>query len=341
VSVSERPPPGDGERPGFKVRESPATAGLIAAFVAVWLATWFDTDRVIFSLFAKVNEAILQGQVWRLFTASFLHAGLLHLWFNSTALAAIGPSIERAYGRVQYLAAFLVGGAVGMAASVLFVPAPSVGASAGVFALLGVLLAHAVRSKGTMTPPARKALIARVLTVVALNVAVGLLANFIDNAAHIGGLVGGFVLGFALRERPPPRDPSTRAGAGPGAPALPPPATPRAARRPGRSYFGWAGQRWKMVVLFLGLVPVFLSMFGDTDPLPAELVPLLVLIGFGVAATARCPRCKVRVFWWCVSKLPAGRALKTAFESESCPVCRYPDDALESWAAAAGRPRSR
>jgi hypothetical protein len=42
-----------------------------------------------------------------------------------------------------------------------------------------------------------------VLTVVGLNVGIGLLARFIDNAAHLGGLAGGFVLGFVLRPKEP------------------------------------------------------------------------------------------------------------------------------------------
>ena len=34
----------------------------------------------------KVNELIIQGQVWRLFTPMFLHASILHIGFNMYAL---------------------------------------------------------------------------------------------------------------------------------------------------------------------------------------------------------------------------------------------------------------
>ena len=50
-----------------------------------------------------------------------------------------------------------------------------------------------------------------------------------------------------------------------------------------------------------------------------------VIVGSGIAVSANCPKCKVRVFWWCVSKLPANKGLDTAFRSENCPVCGFPD----------------
>lgn len=75
------------------------------------------------------------------------------------------------------------------------------GASVGVFALLGVLLAHAARSGKVLPPHARNGLVIQVLFIVGLNVVLGLIAGFIDTAAHIGGLVGGLALGVVLRAR--------------------------------------------------------------------------------------------------------------------------------------------
>ncbi len=198
------------------------TAALAIAFVAVFFASLFDRERVLFETLAKIDERVRAGEMWRLFTASFLHANLLHLWFNCTALFAVGPGVEIRYGRTGYLAVFLVGGAVGMAASVLLVPQPSVGASAGIFALLGALLAQALRtSPGRLPRGASRALVVRVLGIVALNLAIGFVARFIDNAAHVGGLVGGFVLGLLLPVKEPiarevrgPEDATAPAGRG-------------------------------------------------------------------------------------------------------------------------------
>ncbi len=317
----------ESDRLRFKMRQSPVTAALVISFIVVWVATWFDMEHVIFSRFAKVNEAVRAGEVWRLFTASFLHAGAMHLWFNGMAMGAIGPTIERVYGRLQYLIVFLLGGAVGMLASVLLMPRPSVGASAGVFALLGVLLAHATRSGKALPSQARKVLVIQVLFIVGLNIVLGLIAGFIDTAAHIGGLVGGFALGLILRARGPlvaiaSPAPDASGAASSTAPAPPPPAA--STRRRGRSHFGWAGQRWKMAVLFLGMAPYAISMFRDRGYFPG-LELLAFFAGAAVAMSARCPKCRVRVFWWCVSKLPANKGIETALQSENCPVCGYPD----------------
>lgn len=322
VTAGTTPTIPESERLRFKMRQAPVTAALIITFIVVWVATWFDMDHVIFLKFAKVNDQVRTGEVWRLFTAGFLHAGMMHIWFNGMALASVGPAIERVYGKVQYLAAFLLGGAVGMVASVLFTPQPSVGASAGVFALLGVLLAYAVRQRRTLPLQARRVLVFQVLFVVGLNVVLGVLAAFIDNAAHLGGLLGGFVLGLVLRPRtsllvtPPAVQPSAND------PTRPTP--PVAQRRSGRSYLGWARQRWKMIAMLVGALPFGVSMFRSGESFPGWEM-LAFFVGAGIAVSARCPGCKVRVFWWCVSKLPSNKGLDTAFRSESCPVCGYPD----------------
>ncbi|HZZ85114.1 MAG TPA: rhomboid family intramembrane serine protease [Anaeromyxobacteraceae bacterium] len=187
-----------------RIEDGPASYALIGLFIVAFLATSLDPEQRLFALFAKVNERVLAGEVWRLVTASFLHGGLAHLAFNSMALASVGPSIERLYGRPRFLLVFLGGGAVGMAASVAFVPNPSVGASAGIFALFGALLGFAVRARRRLTPQARRLILQDVGWVVALNVGLGFMSGYIDNAAHLGGLAAGVALGLALRERPSP-----------------------------------------------------------------------------------------------------------------------------------------
>jgi rhomboid protease GluP len=195
------PPPFTTRRPRSAFWSSPVTVALVAIIAAVFVATSLDADQRILVAFAKVNERVLAGEVWRLFTASFLHAGIAHLGFNALALASIGPAVERIYGKARYLVLFLVGGAAGFAASVAFTPGPSVGASAGLFALLGALLVYAVRSRPWVPAPVRSAMLRQVLTIVALNLVIGFSAGFIDNAGHIGGLVGGIAIALALWPR--------------------------------------------------------------------------------------------------------------------------------------------
>lgn len=74
------------------------------------------------------------------FTAMFMHASFLHIFGNMLFLAIFGPTLEDAIGRARYLAFYLVGGLVALAAQVLVDPnstAPTLGASGAIAAVLG------------------------------------------------------------------------------------------------------------------------------------------------------------------------------------------------------------
>ena len=185
-----------------RLRHAPATAALLIALGVAFLGSMVRPDLV--GRFDKVNEA-LHAEPWRLLTASFLHGGAIHLAVNAYALAMIGPSVERIYGPFRFWVVFLLGGAVGFGASAVFVDAPSLGASAGLFALLGALLGWAVQARRRIPPAARSAMIREILTVAALNIGLGFMVPFVDNAAHVGGFAGGLAFGFALRPRSPDR----------------------------------------------------------------------------------------------------------------------------------------
>ncbi|MFL6226314.1 MAG: rhomboid family intramembrane serine protease, partial [Actinomycetes bacterium] len=60
------------------------------------------------------------GQWWRLLTVMVLHGGLLHWAFNSWALWAFGPTLERLLGRVRFVALYVGTGLVGAGASFAF-----------------------------------------------------------------------------------------------------------------------------------------------------------------------------------------------------------------------------
>jgi rhomboid protease GluP len=204
VMVSDRePPPPPEEGRLARLRRAPATTGLLAALVAAFAASVLDPALV--DRFDKVSARVREGEWWRLFTASFLHGGAVHILVNAIALTAIGPTVERLYGRVALVGTFLLGGAVGFAASTAFVEQPSLGASAGIFALLGVLLGFALRQGHAIPRRARRAMIQEILTIAGINLALGFMIPFIDNAAHVGGFAGGLALGLVLRPRPPDR----------------------------------------------------------------------------------------------------------------------------------------
>src|SRR5690606_2201197 len=89
--------------------------------------------EVLVLMGAKVNEYIAQGEVWRLFTAIFLHGGVVHVMFNLYALYALGPLLEGYTGHTRFLTIFLVSGLYGSLFSYALSGPVSVGASGAIF----------------------------------------------------------------------------------------------------------------------------------------------------------------------------------------------------------------
>lgn len=198
----EHPPPPRREGRLARLRQAPATAALLATIVVVFVASTAYPSLAF--RFAKDSQRVRAGELWRLVTANFLHGSVLHLLVNGWALYVIGPAVEHLYGRLRFIVVFVLGGAVGFAASTVFVPQPSLGASAGLFAFLGVLLAFSLRAGNRIPRAARRAMTREILTVAALNLALGFMVPFIDNAAHLGGFAAGFAMGLVLRPRGAP-----------------------------------------------------------------------------------------------------------------------------------------
>ncbi len=84
----------------------------------------------------KINEMINAGQVWRFFTASLLHADILHIGFNMYALYAFGRRIERFYGHGRFLILYTLSAFAGNIFSYYFTSNPSLGASTAIFGLV-------------------------------------------------------------------------------------------------------------------------------------------------------------------------------------------------------------
>lgn len=154
----------------------------------------FDLDgQTLFMFGAKVREAIALGQWWRLVTAGFLHGGILHIMMNSWALFDLGAQVEEVYGTSRLIVFYFVSTVSGFMASTWWTPGLSVGASAGLFGLIGAMIAIGVRHN-TALGSAIKAMYVRWAV---YGLLFGLLPGLhIDNAAHLGGLAGGFAVAY-------------------------------------------------------------------------------------------------------------------------------------------------
>jgi membrane associated rhomboid family serine protease len=172
------------------------------------LLTEPETSKVIFDLLQLDKQAVANGEYWRLWSVTVLHADPLHLIFNMYALYLAGTIVERWYGSLRFLAFYLACAAAGSVASFVFGPANfGVGASGAVFGLFGVLLA-AGRIHHPIDRQSR-GIVSQLMFLVVINIVLGFASGgSIDNAAHLGGLAAGLWLGALV---PPTRVPTMSA----------------------------------------------------------------------------------------------------------------------------------
>ena len=150
-------------------------------------------NSVLISLGAKYTPLIQDGEVWRLITCAFLHGSLLHIACNMFMLYSIGPQIQRIFGSIKYIIIYLISCVTSSVLSTIMNPnSISVGASGGIFGLMGALLAFAVVERKKVNKEYTMGLI----KTIGINLVIGLVVINIDNAAHIGGFLGGIILGY-------------------------------------------------------------------------------------------------------------------------------------------------
>ena len=85
-----------------------------------------------------------------IFTAMFMHGGLLHLGGNMLFLWIFGNNVEEAMGPVKYLLFYLLGGVAALALQIVFDPSstiPTLGASGAIAAVLGGYIVLFPRAK--------------------------------------------------------------------------------------------------------------------------------------------------------------------------------------------------
>ncbi|MFQ5767871.1 MAG: rhomboid family intramembrane serine protease [Acidobacteriota bacterium] len=149
---------------------------------------------------------ILRGEIWRLVTPLFIHAGALHVLFNCYVLFQIGRLMEEEYGSQKVWVIYLFSGLCGGLSSnflryaILGQWVPYVGASGALLGLIGLAFVHGWRRGGPYGHRLRGAMGQWLVSLALL----GLLVPGLDNFAHLGGLAGGVLLGLMV----PPGRPS-------------------------------------------------------------------------------------------------------------------------------------
>jgi rhomboid protease GluP len=142
---------------------------------------------------ALVPSMVWAGQWWRLVTFNFLHIGLMHLMFNSSALFSIGPQVEAIFGSQKFVFAYVATGIASGIASLLFLPGGTAGASGAIFGLIGLMAVYGYRLGGSFG----RALTRQMLIWAGIGIMFGFFIGA-NNVAHVGGFIAGGALGFVL-----------------------------------------------------------------------------------------------------------------------------------------------
>jgi membrane associated rhomboid family serine protease len=175
---------------------------LIAANVIAYGLQGLSNGQVdvLFGLWPlQAIEGHVYFNYWQIVTYAFLHGSITHLLFNMLGLWMFGAEIERYVGSRRLLACYFAS-VVTAALSQLFIPAlfgappaPTIGASGGVF---GLLLAYAVlfptRKVVPLIPPIPMPawLFATLYAGTELLLGVTGTLSGIAHFAHLGGMVG-------------------------------------------------------------------------------------------------------------------------------------------------------
>jgi rhomboid protease GluP len=138
----------------------------------------------------KVNELIAAGQLWRLITPVLLHGSALHIGFNMYALYLFGPSLEKHFGHMRFLALYLLAGFGGNVFSMMFTDALSLGSSTAIFGLMGAHGVFIYQNRELFGKQTSRTALNQIIRIAGINLLIGLSPG-IDNWGHVGGLIGG------------------------------------------------------------------------------------------------------------------------------------------------------
>ena len=139
---------------------------------------------------ANFSGLVRNGELYRLVTYMFLHAGIVHIGLNMYSLYIVGPRVEDFFGKWKYALIYFISGICGGLLSIGVTPnVVSVGASGAIFGLFGALIYFGYNYRGYIGAMIRS----QVVPIVIYNLFMGLFIPGIDMWGHVGGLIGGIL----------------------------------------------------------------------------------------------------------------------------------------------------
>jgi rhomboid protease GluP len=153
------------------------------------------SNQSLFLLGATGTYPVFQlHHYWTLISASFLHAGILHIAFNMMAFYQLGPFVLQEFGLHRFMSIYILTGIVGFAVSSLFGVPFTIGASANICGLIGAIIYYGKTRGGSYGEAIYKQALGWVVGLIIF----GFIFRGINNWAHGGGLLSGILFAFLM-----------------------------------------------------------------------------------------------------------------------------------------------
>jgi membrane associated rhomboid family serine protease len=200
-------------RPPDDLRAAPVTLAIAALTAAAWLLAWlagWQDGAVVAGGFIPARIGGLEGVelpvpvILTPLTATLVHSGFAHLFFNLIILLFCGRSTERVLGGSGIVILYLVGAYASAAAQYAFDPAstaPMVGASGAISAVIGAFALLFGRNRVKVAHPGLATWLNALwlgAAWVALQILIGLTFETTGLSIAIFAHIGGFLAGLAL-----------------------------------------------------------------------------------------------------------------------------------------------
>lgn len=173
-----------------------AKISICLVIINILISLFFLSFSDYFYYFVQINVAILTDfEIWRLFTAIFIHGDLIHLLSNMFGIILFGTFVESSFSKLNFLIIYFISGIIGNVFSLFLLP-PNVisfGASGAVFGLIGASLIIIIKERYVS-----------LIFISLLYVLYFVISSFspgINYFAHIFGLIGGLLLGYIFKSK--------------------------------------------------------------------------------------------------------------------------------------------
>lgn len=194
--------------PKRKIPFGSLTACLLlgAAFFYLYASLGDGLEAALYEASAN-RDLIFSGEIYRVFTAAFLHSGIDHLVLNILSLVIVGEIMESVLKKREFLAVFLLSATLSIGLSAIaFNYDALLGSSGGVFGILGAY-AYFLWRRSTEVPTIFSAPVKYLAVIGVLEIASSFYFENVATGCHVIGFMTGFLYAGRLPAAHAPGNP--------------------------------------------------------------------------------------------------------------------------------------